>query len=54
VNDRTDHRFNAEYEANAANFIREIRRDLGVPKLPFVIAETGMDGPGKNIRAHFR
>lgn len=28
-----------------ANFIRDIRRDLGVPNLPFVIAETSMSGP---------
>ena len=27
-----------------ANFIRDIRKDLGVKKLPFVIAETGMTG----------
>jgi hypothetical protein len=28
-----------------ANFIRDIRKDLGVKNLPFVIAETGMSGP---------
>jgi len=28
-----------------ANFIRDIRKDLGVDRLPFVIAETGMSGP---------
>jgi alpha-galactosidase len=28
-----------------ANFIRDIRKDLGAPGLPFVIAETGMGGP---------
>ena len=27
-----------------ANFIRDIRADLHVKKLPFVIAETGMSG----------
>ena len=27
-----------------ANFIRDIRTDLGAPGLPFVIATTGMDG----------
>ena len=27
-----------------ANFIRDIRKDLAAPKLPFVIAETGMSG----------
>lgn len=44
-NDRISDQFNAEYESNMANFIRDIRRDLGVPALPFVIAETGMSGP---------
>ena len=28
-----------------AHFIRDIRNDLGVKSLPFVIAETGMSGP---------
>lgn len=44
-NDRINDKFNAEYEENMANFIRDIRKDLGVPALPFVIAETGMSGP---------
>lgn len=43
-NDRISDHFNAEYESNMANFIRDIRRDLGTPGLPFVIAETGMSG----------
>ncbi len=43
-NDRINQAFNDEYEKNLVNFIRDIRRDLGVPKLPFVIAETGMSG----------
>ncbi len=44
-NDRINDKFNAEYEANMVNFIGDIRKDLGVPALPFVIAETGMTGP---------
>lgn len=44
-NDRVNQAFNDEYEKNMANFIRDIRKDLGVKKLPFVIAETGMSGP---------
>lgn len=44
-NDRIDDRFNAEYAANLAHFIRDVRRDLDVAELPFVIAETGMTGP---------
>lgn len=51
-NDRINGAFVAEYEQNMANFIRDIRKDLGVPNLPFVIAETGMGGfEEKNERA---
>ena len=44
-NDRVNQAFNDEYEKNLANFIRDIRKDLGVKDLPFVVAETGMSGP---------
>ncbi len=44
-NDRINDKFNAEYESNMAHFIRDMRKDLGAPGLPFVIAETGMSGP---------
>ncbi|QDU27142.1 hypothetical protein ETAA8_22270 [Anatilimnocola aggregata] len=44
-NDRINDKFNAEYESNMAHFINDMRKDLGVPALPFVIAETGMSGP---------
>jgi len=44
-NDRINDRFNAEYESNLAHFIRDIRQELNSPRLPFVIAETGMNGP---------
>ena len=51
-NDRIDEHFTDEYESNMAHFIHDMRRDLGVPALPFVIAETGMGGPEeKNRRA---
>jgi alpha-galactosidase len=43
-NDRINDAYNAEYEKNLANFIRDIRKDLGEKNLPFVIAETGMSG----------
>ena len=43
-NDRVNQAFNEEYEKNMANFIRDIRKDLGAKDLPFVIAETGMSG----------
>ena len=42
----------AEYGANMANLIRDLRKDLGTPKLPVVIANTGMIGTeAKGIRA---
>jgi Carbohydrate esterase, sialic acid-specific acetylesterase len=44
-NDRVNQSFNDEYEKNLANFIRDVRVDLGAKGLPFVIAETGMSGP---------
>jgi hypothetical protein len=43
-NDRVNQQFNDEYEQNMAHFIRDIRKDLGAPNLPFVLAETGMSG----------
>jgi hypothetical protein len=44
-NARINPDFNNEYEKNLANFVRDVRKDLGVENLPFVIAETGMSGP---------
>jgi len=43
-NDRVNQGFNDEYEVNMANFIRDVRKDFGIPSLPFVIATTGMSG----------
>ena len=43
-NDRVNQAFSDEYESNLVHFIRDLRKDLGVPGLPFVIAETGMGG----------
>jgi len=34
----------AEYESNMKHYIRDVRRDLKAPKLPFVIAALGMNG----------
>ena len=34
----------AEYETNMINFIRDVRKDLGVKDLPFVIANSGFAG----------
>lgn len=34
-----------EYEVNMVNFIKDVRKELGVPELPFVIANSGMGNP---------
>ncbi len=44
-NDGCSKEATAEYEKNMANFIRDVRKDLGVKDLPFVIANTGQNGP---------
>jgi hypothetical protein len=41
-NDALDKEMTAEYEKNMVNFINDVRKDLGVKDLPFVIANTGM------------
>lgn len=43
-NDGCDQNMVDEYEKNMANFIRDVRKDLGVEDLPFVIANTGQNG----------
>lgn len=37
------------YEENMANFIRDVRKDLDAPKLPFVIGGSGFGGWGQKI-----
>ena len=43
-NDRINQEFNDAYEENLACFIRDVRKELDDPDLPFVLAETGMSG----------
>ena len=43
-NDRVNQAANDAYEKNLANFIRDVRKELAIEQLPFVIAETGMSG----------
>ncbi|QTN31054.1 sialate O-acetylesterase [Akkermansiaceae bacterium] len=43
-NDRIDQGAVDAYEANLTNFVKDIRKDLGIADLPFVIANTGMGG----------
>jgi hypothetical protein len=47
-NDRVNGSAVAEYGENIADFIEDIRFDLGAAELPFVIANTGIGGPGEN------
>jgi len=42
------------YEENMAHFIRDMREDLGVEDLPFVIANTGMGGWDIPETAHYK
>ncbi|MCX6877830.1 MAG: sialate O-acetylesterase [Verrucomicrobia bacterium] len=43
-NDRIDQKAVDAYEKNMVNFVKDMRKDLGIAKLPFVIANTGMGG----------
>jgi alpha-galactosidase len=38
-----------EYEENMVNFIRDVRKDLGVKDLPFVIADSGFGGRNQKV-----
>lgn len=51
-NDMISAESTAEYAANLAHFIRDVRKDLKAPQLPFVIGQMGVDGdhPGENVR----
>ena len=43
-NDGCSKAMTAEYEQNMVNFISDVRKELGVADLPFVIANTGQNG----------
>lgn len=47
-NDMIDATATAEYAANLAHFIRDVRKDLKSPNLPFVIGQMGVDGANAN------
>jgi alpha-galactosidase len=38
-----------EYSRLLAHFIRDVRKDLSAPKMPFVIGVLGVEGVGKNV-----
>jgi alpha-galactosidase len=50
-NDMINVQYTAEYADNLAHFIRDVRKELKVPNLPFVIGQMGVDGmkAGKNV-----
>ncbi|MEX2673430.1 MAG: sialate O-acetylesterase [Phycisphaeraceae bacterium] len=50
-NDMINAEATAEYADNMAHFIRDVRRDLERPSLPFVIGQLGVGGPdpGDNV-----
>ena len=43
-NDIINGEFTSEYGKNLANLVRDVRKDLGVPNLPFIIGELGQQG----------
>lgn len=47
-NDMINPDYTAEYTANMANFIRDARKDLAAPEVPFVIGVMGVDGKTPN------
>jgi alpha-galactosidase len=47
-NDMINAEYTAAYATNMAHFIRDVRRDLKAPALPFVIALMGVDGTNAN------
>jgi alpha-galactosidase len=51
-NDMIDATATAEYTTNLAHFIRDVRKDLKAPGLPFVVGQMGVDGAnaGANVQ----
>jgi hypothetical protein len=48
-NDGCNKQFTAEYETNMVNFVKDMRKDLKLPNLPFIIATSGMGGKGNGV-----
>lgn len=51
-NDMIDARSTAEYTSNLTHFIRDVRKDLKAPALPFVVGQMGVGGehPEANVK----
>jgi Carbohydrate esterase, sialic acid-specific acetylesterase len=50
-NDMINSDYTAEYTKNMAHFIRDVRKDLKAPNLPFVIGQMGVGGENPNAKA---
>ena len=46
-NDMINSEFSAAYTENMVHFIKDVRKDLGAPNLPFIIGQLGVGGPYK-------
>src|SRR5690606_3940437 len=44
-NDMINPIYTAAYAENMAHFIRDVRKDLDTPELPFIIGQLGVGGP---------
>jgi len=53
-NDMINAQHTAEYTKNLAAFIRDVRKDLGVPAMPVVIGEMGVGGEDNEKQKPFR
>ena len=51
-NDMIDSKATAEYTANLTHLIKDVRKDLKAPMLPFVVGQMGIDG--KNAGEHMQ
>jgi alpha-galactosidase len=51
-NDMINAEYTAEYATNLGHFIRDVRKDLKVANLPFVVGQMGVDGenPQPNVK----
>ncbi len=53
-NDVINDDYRAEYGKNLVNFIRDVRKELGMPRLPVVVGELGMGGVEVNPRYAYK
>ena len=51
-NDMINDAYTSEYTENMAHFIRDVRRDLEAPELPFVIGQFGVGGENNTNKKH--